>query len=199
MGAQKAKPLSGTGDLILNVAERRAQVLGFNGFSYGDIAGELGVSTASIHYHFPTKSDLGVRLVERYTQRFSVALAEIAADPMNACDKLARYAAIYEDVLKGGRLCLCGMLAAEIESLPAPMRTQVREFFARNEDWLVRVLEEGAAAGDIALDVDARATARAVTAMLEGALIVARAHGGLTSFRAATQILLRALCRHGGH
>ena len=37
---------------ILDVAERLAQTRGFNGFSYADIATELDVTKASLHYHF---------------------------------------------------------------------------------------------------------------------------------------------------
>ena len=40
---------------ILDVAERLVQVRGFNGFSYADVAAELGVTKASLHYHFPAR------------------------------------------------------------------------------------------------------------------------------------------------
>jgi TetR/AcrR family transcriptional repressor of nem operon len=32
------------------------QIRGFNGFSYADVAGELSLTTASLHYHFPGKA-----------------------------------------------------------------------------------------------------------------------------------------------
>ena len=44
-------------------------------------------------------------------------------------------------------MCLCGMLAADYETLPTPMREAVIRFFDANEAWLTRVLEEGAAEG----------------------------------------------------
>ena len=50
-----------TASEILDVAERLVQVRGFNGFSYADIAEALEVTKASLHYHFPTKGDLGKR------------------------------------------------------------------------------------------------------------------------------------------
>src|SRR5215211_135610 len=48
-----------TADRILDLAERLVQTRGFNGFSYADIASELGLTKASLHYHFPTKAELG--------------------------------------------------------------------------------------------------------------------------------------------
>ena len=55
---------------ILDVAERLVQTRGFNGFSYADIAAELQISKASLHYHFPSKAELGEALIGRYAARF---------------------------------------------------------------------------------------------------------------------------------
>ncbi len=46
---------------VLDIAERLAQTRGFNGFSYADVASELGVTTAALHYHFAGKADLAAR------------------------------------------------------------------------------------------------------------------------------------------
>ena len=43
------------------VAERLVQVRGFNGFSYADVADELDITKAALHYHFPGKAELGER------------------------------------------------------------------------------------------------------------------------------------------
>ena len=48
---------------ILDVAERLVQVRGFNGFSYGDVASELKITTAALHYHFAGKAELGEALI----------------------------------------------------------------------------------------------------------------------------------------
>jgi TetR/AcrR family transcriptional regulator, transcriptional repressor for nem operon len=169
-------------------------VLGFNGFSYADVAAELGVTPASIHYHFPSKADLGVRLVERYTERFMAALDGIAGQKADVCDQLEAYAALYEGVLSGRSLCLCGMLAAEFETLPASVQERLSVFFALNEDWLTGVLERGAAEGDLDVQGDARGMAAAFTNALEGALVIGRVRGGLASFQATLRLLRQGLC-----
>ena len=65
-----------TSQRILDTAERLVQTRGFNGFSYADIATTLGVTKASLHYHFPAKAKLGQRLIERYEKNFLAALEE---------------------------------------------------------------------------------------------------------------------------
>src|SRR6185312_16398602 len=114
-----------TAQRILDIAERLVQTRGFNGFSYADIAQALKVTKASLHYHFPAKADLGARLIERYEANFVRALAKIDAQASDAREKLRRYAAIYEDVVRDNRMCLCGMLAAEYGTLPKPMRDEM--------------------------------------------------------------------------
>ena len=61
---------SDTNSRILDVAERLVQLRGFNGFSYADVASELEITKASLHYHYPGKADLGKALIERYASRF---------------------------------------------------------------------------------------------------------------------------------
>src|SRR3954462_3660155 len=101
------KPLPTTRDHVLDVAERLAQTRGFNGFSYADIAAEVGITKASLHYHFPTKADLGRALVVRYTAGFQGALAGIGESDETALTKLERYVRIYRQVLGADRMCLC--------------------------------------------------------------------------------------------
>ncbi|MFI4977776.1 MAG: TetR/AcrR family transcriptional regulator [Solirubrobacterales bacterium] len=175
---------------ILDVAERLVQVRGFNGFSYADVATELAVTKASLHYHFPGKAELGEALVARYAQRFADALTAIDADMAEAPAKLGAYASLYTDVLREQRMCLCGMLAAEYETLAAPIRDAVVAFLDDNEVWLERVLEQGRKDESLRFTGSSQETARSIVSGLEGAMLVARPYGGVERFEtAATQLL----------
>src|SRR5438270_11632454 len=131
-----------TATQILDAAERLAQSRGFNGFSYADVAAELQLTKAALHYHFAGKGELGEALIGRYADRFAQALAALDATPISAPAKLEAYANLYLDVLRDKRMCLCGMLAAEYQTLPQPMREAVIQLFDTNEAWLQRVGEQ---------------------------------------------------------
>ena len=178
---------------ILDIAERLVQTRGYNGFSYADIASDLGVTKASLHYHFAGKAELGEALIERYAARFRERLAEIDADGADAPAKLQAYADIYAGVLREHRMCLCGMLAAEYETLPGPMREAIVRFFDESETWLAQVLEEGRAAGTLRLPGPAEEEGRAIVDGLEGALLVARPLGDVGRFEATAARLLARL------
>jgi TetR/AcrR family transcriptional regulator, transcriptional repressor for nem operon len=178
---------------ILDIAERLVQTRGFNGFSYADIAGPLRITKASLHYHFPAKAQLGKRLIERYERNFLTALAAIDRASTDARQKLRRYAAIYAEVLRDDRMCLCGMLAAEFATLPKAMRENMRHFFDENERWLTAVLEEGARARQLRFTGSAREVARALVGSLEGAMMLARSYGEPARFQVVADRLLAEL------
>ena len=169
------------------------QVRGFNAFSYADVAGELGVTTASLHYHFAGKAELGLALITRYTERFIAALAEIDASGAEAPAKLGAYTELYADALRRRRMCLCGMLAAEYETLPKGVRDAIVAFFDDNERWLEGVLEQGRSEGTLAFEGPSTDTARMIISSLEGALLVARPYGDPERFRSAAGTLLAGI------
>jgi TetR/AcrR family transcriptional repressor of nem operon len=182
-----------TAQRILDIAERLVQTRGFNGFSYADIAGALSLTKASLHYHFPSKAELGTRLIARYEQGFLEALGGIDRTGANAREKLARYAKIYGDVLRNNRMCLCGMLAAEYATLPKAMKDEMRHFFDENERWLVAVLEDGRRSGALKFSGSSLDVARALVGSLEGAMMLARSYGEVARFEAVADRLLAEL------
>ncbi len=189
----KAAVSADTSQRILDVAERLVQTRGFNGFSYADIAEALDVTKASLHYHFPTKGDLGKRLIERYEESFLAALKSIDSAGAGARDKLKRYIRIYADVLRDNRMCLCGMLASDYATLPKPMKEEVKHFFDENEQWLAAVLDAGRKAGKLEFKGSALELARAMVGSLEGAMMLARSYGEVSRFDTAAERLIAAL------
>jgi TetR/AcrR family transcriptional regulator, transcriptional repressor for nem operon len=198
MPVRRARDDEGTATRILDIAEELVQVRGFNGFSYADVAAQLHITKPALHYHFAGKSDLGEALISRYAGRFADALARIDAGDASASAKLAAYADLYLQVLRNRKMCLCGMLAAEYQTLPQPMRDAVIRFFDSNEVWLEGVLEQGRQDGTLQFTGSARDAARLVVSGLEGAMLVARPYGDIARFQSAAANLLAGLTAADG-
>ena len=163
--------LTPSAERIVDVAEVLIQELGFNGFSFEDVARQVGIRKPSIHHHFATKVDLGVTVTQRYTHRFREALLHIEGRSGKAPERLSAYAELFENAYaQNRRLCICGMLGAESETLPASVREQLKQFFEANLNWLkatlVQARPERAAS--------AQALAMLLLSALEGAMIVGR-------------------------
>jgi TetR/AcrR family transcriptional repressor of nem operon len=198
MVAGRVRDDVGTASRILDVAERLVQVRGFNGFSYADIAAELQITKAALHYHFAGKADLGEALIARYADRFMAALASLDTAGGTARAKLDSYVRLYLQVLRNRKMCLCGMLAAEYQTLPEPMQDTVISFFDQNETWLERVLNQGQTDGSLHVAGSARDTARMIIGGLEGAMLIARPYGDIARFQAAAASLLAGLAPAAG-
>jgi len=81
---------------------------------------------------------------------------------------LKGYATLYLDVLRTERMCLCGMLAAEYQTLPERMQSAVIDFFNANERWLEVVIEQGQPEGTLRVGESATDIARAIVGGFEG-------------------------------
>lgn len=185
-----ASPQTVIADKILDIAEQLAQTRGFNGFSYADIAKELLVTKASLHYHYPSKADLGRALIKRYRETFINALEVIDRQENQALKKLQKYIGLYENVMRKDRMCLCGMFAAEYTTLPPPMQEELRLFFDANEHWLIQVMEQGKNNEEFKFKERPKERARVFLGALEGAMLVARSYGDFSRFRLAAKHIM---------
>ena len=190
---QAQKDSTDTATQILDVAERLVQIRGFNAFSYADVAGELGLTNAALHYHFPSKADLGEALIARYAIRFIGALAEIDKTLTDPLRKLDAYTGLYAGVLRSQRMCLCGMLAADYETISPGMQVAVADFFERNDRWLAEVLKQGRDDGTLSFPGSPLEEARSIVSGLEGAMLIARSIGDIKRFKSAASQMLTAL------
>ncbi len=197
MNTLKQKTLNkDTREAILDAAESIIQTYGANGISYQTISDIVQIRKASIHYHFPTKEKLIEDLVRRYSLRFLALVDGFIDSPLSAPTKLERYIALFEQTLEdrsGMKVCLCGMLGAELASMGSPTVKILRNFYSENIDRLARILEAGRKAGALKFNGDAEALGGLIFSLLEGAMIIARAADGVDQFRSIRKQLLKII------
>ncbi|NBD23726.1 TetR/AcrR family transcriptional regulator [Paenibacillus glycinis] len=182
-----------TAELILDTAQAIVQEFGFNGFSYAHIAEKVGIRTASIHYYFPNKEDLGEALIMRYYSNFLASAARIDAETQNNLDKLRKFILLYEGPVQVYCTCLSVMLSTDLASLSGKVRDGVTQFFSANLAWLERVLEEGRAEGQLRFQGEAEVQAHQFMASLQGAQLLARSFRDISRFNKIADGLLSAL------
>jgi TetR/AcrR family transcriptional repressor of nem operon len=176
------KQRSETAEQILDLAEMLIQTRGYSAFSYQDIADARGIRKASIHYHFPSKTELGIAVVDRYIARFDAALSALAGEPSHSTAVVLDFYVQPYLQFAGtpDRVCLCGALSGEMLALPPEMRTRVEHFFRTHQAWLTKILKRGVTRGEFELVAPAAKVARLMFAALQGALLVKRATGDMS-------------------
>ncbi|WP_341646275.1 TetR/AcrR family transcriptional regulator [Thauera sp. SDU_THAU2] len=162
----------GTRESLLQTAESLLRSKGYAAFSYADLAQAIGIRKASIHYHFPTKEDLGVAVVEAYVEGVVQTFAGIEAEFAAVADRLEAFAGVFKVGKQEGQLPLCGALAAEMAVLPERLQVLTRRFFQLQIDWLTKVLDEGVKRSEIPSGIDTRTRAHQLLSQMEGASFV---------------------------
>lgn len=161
---------------ILDLAQSLVQERGFNGFSYRDLSRVLGITTAGIHYHFPSKDDLGVAILQRYAGAINNALAEIAIAHTTLDTRLRAAGNLFLSLFsESNRVCVVGSLAGEYLALSPVLRTELGRLITAVEGWLERFLLEGRVRGELAAHKDPQALAKLWFSAIQGAILVGRA------------------------
>ncbi|MEM1420511.1 MAG: TetR/AcrR family transcriptional regulator [Pseudomonadota bacterium] len=131
-------------DEILDVAEASIRKGGFDAVSFRDIAAAIGIKSASVHYHFPHKSDLGRAVVSRYGERLFAALGAPDAPGAAPRKRIKRLTQAYRDALAPeGDACLCAVLGAMTQGLPEPVSKEISAFYDRLLGWTKTALKGG--------------------------------------------------------
>jgi TetR/AcrR family transcriptional regulator, transcriptional repressor for nem operon len=177
--------MSDTRETILAVARARAQAHGYNGLNFRDLATDVGIKSASIHYHFPTKADLGIAVARRYWEDSSTALEALWAEYQDPIICLREYPLVFRKALENdNRMCMCGFMAAEYDDLPQAVKTEVKTFADVHVAWLTKVLS----AADPGAGTDVvKQRAGAIFAAIGGAQLMARSRADVSVFDAIVE------------
>lgn len=171
--------MSASAEAIVDAAERRIRVGGFNGFSFREIAADVGVKSSSVHYHFPTKEKLAAAVVHRYT---NATAAFIDGQSATGADPIKVWSRAFRDTLHTHRMCPCTVLAAAALDLPAEVATEVKRFF---EMCLARLTRAGLS----------KTSATEFLSTITGALVVSNALGNTAVYDLATRELAKRFGR----
>lgn len=162
--------MSDTRTKILDAAEHMTQTSGVNGFSYLDLADEVGVKTSSIHYHFKTKADLMLAMVERIETIHGQSLNTMQIEIDSPKARILEVVKLFQAYVKEEKFCLCGMMAAELQSVSDEVHTRLKSYFKQFQDWIEKQFKE-------MKKKDPKGLALGFVGALEGSLLLARLQG----------------------
>ena len=171
--------MNATANTREEIVDRACELLyrrGLNGFSYRDIAEQLGIKNAAIHYHFPNKSDLVKAVIEDNHQTLRKTTAEFMAYGGKAVPQLeGLFAFTLHECSTGRPVCMVGALAVDYDELPEDIKRSHDKFLQEMRTWLTRVLEVGREQKEFQFAGQPRIKAMSILATIQGARQMARA------------------------
>jgi len=130
-----------TRENIIDKADQFIRDKGYNAFSFKDISNDIGIKTASIHYHFPTKSDLGVATIKEHIARCEDLKRKVAHE--SPLVKLQSFLEVQTQIKKENKVCIVGSLATDLNTLDNSIKVELQTFAQIVINWLTEILVEG--------------------------------------------------------
>jgi TetR/AcrR family transcriptional regulator, transcriptional repressor for nem operon len=166
-----------TREKILNSAQRLIQTRSFHGFSFQDIADEVGIRKASLYHYFESKDALALAVLERAGNWVNAQMQK--AEGEEPRDRLEAYFDMFGILHgKGERMCPGGSFASVFDAVSSPVKAALHRFTKLHLDWLENIVREGVARGQFEIgDQRPRDVAMQIVANVQGALLTGRLTG----------------------
>ena len=176
---------------IIRVGDELIRDKGFNAFSFYNISRELGIRNASIHYHFPTKADLGLAIVDKHIADLEELIERVEGKP--PMDQLRAYLSIYSCARAEGRICVVGALGGDINTIDTQIRARLEVLAHKILVWVTAIMKEGRAQGVFSFASSPRSKAMTVISCMLASLQLSRLTGGERDFDTIKDTIVKEL------
>ncbi|AMQ08470.1 TetR/AcrR family transcriptional regulator [Sporosarcina sp. FSL K6-1540] len=160
---------------IIELALRNIREKGYLSFSYDDLAKELGVTKASIHYHFMKKEDLGLAVCTKLKEGLEKSYLNIDQAQINSEDKPWEFISRRANQIGNNEVCPISSLQADYNFLPIAMQESVQQLSQMEIDYLKKLLDVLKEEGKLTHDTGALAAL--LISSIKGALQYRRVVG----------------------
>ena len=163
---------------ILKVATELVQTRGYSAFSYQDLSERLGITKASIHYHFPSKEGLGKAVADKYNSEVKATLAATKRNSDDPWVQFEGYVKLVLGIIKTrDRVCAAGSVQAEIKVVPEGMGNSMCSLVQYVIGWISEVIKDGRDQGIMDFPGTPDDQAALIFSAAQGAMQYGRAHG----------------------
>lgn len=180
-----------TKELIVTTANNFLVERGFNAFSYKHISEEIAIKTSSIHYHFPTKSDLGIAIIQKHKEAFEQTIAN--TNSTTALEKISKLFLYYKRLVAEKKVCVVGALTSDFNTIDEPLREELLKFSEIIVNWAASILQEGQTQKVFKPIPDSKLKAKQIIASLMAWAQFSRIENNNTDFDMMTQMILEEL------
>lgn len=182
-----------TRTLILDTAQEMVQRQSIGGVSFQEIADKIGIKKGSLYYHFKTKDDLSMAMLERARQDLKASFERGLSKP--AKQQLLYYLEIYRRfIVPGERMCPGGALASEWDKLSDPVKNQVDKLIKVQFEGVKNILRQGIENGEFnSHGQTPHELALWLISCIHGSLLTARVMGNQEPFECSFTSVLNYL------
>lgn len=173
---------------IIELALKNIRERGYLSFSYDDLAKELNVTKASIHYHFMKKEDLGLAVCTKIKVGLETTYNEVIQLDTNSEERLWAFIFKRTEKIGDNEICPLSSLQADYNYIPESMQKAVHGLSEMEIRYTQNLLEDINDERKGPGFQDTPAMAALMIASVKGALQYRRVLGSDFLFSVSTQI-----------
>ncbi|MEI6265009.1 MAG: TetR/AcrR family transcriptional regulator [Sphingobacteriia bacterium] len=162
---------------ILTIAKDLMRQLGYNAFSYADIAQQLNIKNAAIHYHYPAKEDLLLGVIDTYIEEYQHLGKQLIAAPISSLQKLSLFIEKYSVLIDQKSICIIGSVASDYNTLPKSVREKVLKLIDLVINMVAQTLADGRAKGELTFSEEPKTKSLLIMTNLAAGVQLARITG----------------------
>ena len=183
-------PTTDTREALILAAIEAIETVGFPAMSFRDLADTIGIKSASIHYHFPSKADLGLAVIHHLEQQALGMFAELEREHADVAARFrAKVSYTKAFAANHDRMCAWGSMLSDYGALPDPVRIELTRVGTWVHQTYVRWIDEGRRSGQLYFPGDPGAMAGMLHCVFIGVLMQRRAGLGLDADAVLDQAL----------
>jgi len=174
---------------ILDAAQDMLQRQSISGVSFQELANRIGIKKGSMYYHFQSKDDLSIAILERASSDMQAAF--LRGESQSPTKQLAYFINIFRSFMGlGEKICPGGAFAGEWDKLNEPVQRKAHNLIKVQTQGVKKILEAGLKSGEFNdHDHTSQALADWTVSNIQGALITSRITNNPKSFETSMDVL----------
>lgn len=156
-----------TREKIILLGDNLIRTRGYNAFSFSDISKEMGIKNASIHYHFPTKVNLVISIIQKHLILLEKFKRNVEKE--NPVQKIIKFLSVYAVAKSEGRISILGALSNDYFSFEPEVQNELKILTDNTLNWLTDTLKSGKSEGFFKYNIDNRTKALMIITNILGA------------------------------
>ncbi len=174
---------------ILDAAQDLVQRQSISGVRFQELAKRIGIKKGSMYYHFESKDDLSIAILERSDNDLKASFKK--GESKSAGQQLNYFFSLYNKFMSPGeKLCVGGAFVGEWGTLSDPVQIQANKLINTQIKNIKRIIKLGIDNGDFNQHgKSADDLALWVVSCIQGSLLTCRVSGNKKPFKAAVDVI----------
>ena len=190
--------MSTSKEKVIDSAQALFHLNGFQNTSIDDILEQTGVTKSNLYYHFKSKEELGLLILEKRideyeTKYLSDTLGNSSLSPEKRLKNYYKKVTAYHKNLDCKSGCPFGNLALEMSDINEKFRLRLSEFFYHWQKIIELCIDEGIKLEEFRNDISAKSISRLIISHLEGAILMTKTHRSIIHLRSGSNTIMKLI------